>query len=281
MQFVGVARIGPRFVAHALDRGGVERAQIAGRRRLARRAASRPPASRRSSSGASSRNAYGRALRISCASGDGSGVSRATQRISPAMDPRRARAASAVEVHRLFEAVAHRLADQRMIGNLAIAGDVLEAGGGVGKDRGHQVVGQHPLQLRRHLRAAAVARHGERDRRVPAPARLEHRRVEERLHQHVARGRRMQIAEDVGERERVLRPERQQQRVFGRRGLQLEVELAAEALAQRQAPRLVDAAAERRVQHELHAARLVEEALEDERVLRRQRRRARARPSAR
>ena len=66
----------------------------------------------------------------------------------------------------------------------------------------------------------------------------------------------MQVAEDVGERERVLRPERQQQRVLGRRRLQLEVELAAEALAQRQAPRLVDAAAEGRVQHELHAAGL-------------------------
>ena len=88
--------------------------------------------------------------------------------------------------------------------------------------------------------------------------------------EHVARGRRMQIAEDVGERERVLRPEREQQRVFGGRGLQLEVELTAEPLAQREAPRLVHAAAERRVQHELHAARLVEEALEDERVLRRQ-----------
>ena len=116
---------------------------------------------------------------------------------------------------------------------------------------------------------AAGARHGQRDRRVPAPARLEHRRVEERLHQHVAGRLRMQIAEHVGERERVLRAERQQQRVLGRGRLQLEVELPAEPLAQRQAPRLVDAAAERRVQHQLHAARLVEEPLEHERLLRR------------
>ena len=77
----------------------------------------------------------------------------------------------------------------------------------------------------------------------------------------------MQIAEDVRERERVLRPERQQQRILGGRRLQLEVELAAEPLAQRQPPRLVDAAAERRVQHELHAARFVEEPLEHERLL--------------
>jgi len=50
----------------------------------------------------------------------------------------------------------------------------------------------------------------------------------------------------------------------------LEVELAAEALAQRQAPRAVEPAAERRVDDELHAADLVEEALEDQRLLRRQ-----------
>ena len=129
-----------------------------------------------------------------------------------------------------------------------------------------------------HLAAAAAARHRQRDRRVPAPPRLEHRRVEKRLDEHVARRRRMQIAEHVGQRERVLRTERQQQRVFGGRRLQLEVELAAEALAQRQPPRLVDAAAERRVQHELHAARFVEEPLEHQRLLRRQRRRARAAP---
>src|SRR5437660_7044424 len=79
----------------------------------------------------------------------------------------------------------------------------------------------------------------------------------------------MQVAEDVRQRERVLRPKREQQCVLGRRRLQLEVELAAEALAERQSPRLVHAAAERRVEDELHATRLVEETLEDERLLRR------------
>ena len=67
----------------------------------------------------------------------------------------------------------------------------------------------------------------------------------------------------------MLRAERQQHRVLGRRGLQLEVELTAEPLAQRQRPGAIHAAAEWRVQHELHAAGLVEEALEDERRLRR------------
>ena len=184
----------------------------------------------------------------------------------------------AVEVHGFLQAVADRLVDERMIRDLPIAGDVLEARGGVGEDRRHQVVGEHALQRRREPASAARARHGQRDGRVPAPPGLEDRRVEKRLDQHVARRLRVEVPEDVRERERVLRTERQHQRVFGRRGLELEVELPAEALAQREAPRLVDAAAERRVQDQLHAAGLVEEALEDERLLRRHRAERRAAP---
>ena len=59
--------------------------------------------------------------------------------------------------------------------------------------------------------------------------------------------------------------------VVGRRGLQLEVEAAAEALAQREPPRLVEPSAERRVQDELLPAALVEEALRNNRRLRRHR----------
>src|SRR5215813_408921 len=55
-------------------------------------------------------------------------------------------------------------------------------------------------------------------------------------------------------------------RVLGRRGLELEVELHAEALAQREAEGPVDAASIGRVRDELHAAALVEEALEHERL---------------
>src|SRR5262245_19895105 len=66
----------------------------------------------------------------------------------------------------------------------------------------------------------------------------------------------------------MLWTERQHQCVLARCRLQLEVELAAETLAQRQPPRLVHAAAEGRMQNELHAAGLIEESLEDERLLR-------------
>ena len=70
--------------------------------------------------------------------------------------------------------------------------------------------------------------------------------------------------EDVGEREAVLLGEGDVDAVVGGGGLQLEVEAAAEAFAEGEAPGLVDAAAEGSVQDELHAAAFVEEALGDD-----------------
>ena len=110
----------------------------------------------------------------------------------------------------------------------------------------------------------------QRDAGDPAPARHEHRRVEQRLDQHVAHGGRVQVALDVGEIEAVRRGQRQHDVVLGRGRLQLEIELAAEALAQRQTPGAVEPAAIGRVDDQLHAADFVEEALEDERVVGRQ-----------
>ena len=75
----------------------------------------------------------------------------------------------------------------------------------------------------------------------------------------------------LGEIEAVRGGERQHDIVFSRRSLQLEIEFAAEALAEREAPGPVDAAAIGGVDHELHAACLVEEALEDQRLAGRQR----------
>src|SRR5262245_21105139 len=171
------------------------------------------------------------------------------------------------QVHRLLEAVAHGLTDERVIRNLTVAGNVLEAGGSIRKYRRHEIVGLHALQLRRHFSSATIARDGKRDRRIPAPASLKDRRIEKRLHQDVAHRCRVEISKDVGKRERVLWSQREQQGVLGRGCLQLEIELTAESLAKSQRPGLVHAAAERRMQHELHAPSLVEKALDDERGL--------------
>ncbi len=64
--------------------------------------------------------------------------------------------------------------------------------------------------------------------------------------------------------------ERENNGVLGHRGLEFEVELAAEALAESEAPGAVDAAAERAVHDQLLAAGLVEETLQHQRVLGRQ-----------
>ena len=62
----------------------------------------------------------------------------------------------------------------------------------------------------------------------------------------------------------MLRPEREEHALVGGGGLQLEVEGAAEALAEREPEGAVRARAEGRVEDELHPAGLVEEALRDE-----------------
>jgi hypothetical protein len=74
----------------------------------------------------------------------------------------------------------------------------------------------------------------------------------------------MQVARHLLELEAVRGSERQHDGILGRRRLQLEVEGATEALAQRQPPGAIQPAAEGRVDDELHASRLIEEALEDD-----------------
>ena len=69
----------------------------------------------------------------------------------------------------------------------------------------------------------------------------------------------------------MLLAQRNDDAVVGGRGLQLEIERAAEALAQREAPGAIDARAERRVNDQLHAAAFIEESLGDDGLLRWQR----------
>ena len=86
--------------------------------------------------------------------------------------------------------------------------------------------------------------------------------------QRVVDGRAAEVAGHLVQREAVVGTEREHDGVVAGRRLQLEVEGAAELLAQREPERAVDPPAVRRVHHELHAAGLVEEALEHELLLR-------------
>src|SRR5690606_22367590 len=72
------------------------------------------------------------------------------------------------------------------------------------------------------------------------------------------------------EREAVHGAERKHDRILERRGLKLEIEAPAEALAEREPPCLVDPRAVRRVHDEMTVAGLVEKALEDDALVRRQ-----------
>ena len=57
----------------------------------------------------------------------------------------------AFQVHRLADNVLHDLADQRMIGNLAVALNILLAGRDLRKHTRQQIVGTGALNLRRNL----------------------------------------------------------------------------------------------------------------------------------
>ena len=157
-----------------------------------------------------------------------------------------------------------------MLGHLALAGEVLGACQLVGKYAGDQVFGTHARELRCNFLAAFEAGQRQRHAGNPAPAGEEHRRIEQCLGQHLGNPGGIEVARDLAQLEAVRRGQRQNDAVLGRRRLQLEIELAAKPLAQGQAPGAIDAAAVRRVDHELHAAGFIEEALQHDRLPRRQ-----------
>ena len=135
-------------------------------------------------------------MRISCENGEGSGVSMATVRMAPS-SRRFQQRAQAVQVHGFVQAVVDGFVHQRMIGNAHLAGEIFGAGRLIGKDRGHQIVGAHALDGRRHLAPARVARDGQRARSVPAPARGEHGRGQQRLREHVFHRCRLQESKTI------------------------------------------------------------------------------------
>ena len=183
--------------------------------------------------------------------------------MSPVLEPRQ-HAFEPVDVHRLAQTIVDRLIGQRMIGNLALSRQIFGAGDLIGKDRRDQILGLHAQELRRNLLAVAKPRQRQRHAGRPAPARGEHRRGEQSLHQQRPHAGGIQIARDLAELETMRRRQGQDDVVLGRRRLKFEIEFAAKSLAQRQSPGAIDAAAERGVDDQLHAARLVEEALEDD-----------------
>ena len=262
VEFMLVAEVGPDFAADLVDGGLVEAAGAVGD-------AVGQCAAKADGAGAALFEAGVVEERVRIGVDEFVGELRRHRRVdSEAADRARRDAAQdlveAVEVHGLLQDVLHHLVDQRVIGDLDVADDGLEAGGGLGEDAGEQIVRAGALDLRRDALALGHAQQLQRAVGGPAPARLEDGRGDGGLFEELLRGVLGEEVEDVGEREAVLLGERDVDAVVGGGGLELEVEAAAEALAQREAPGLVDAAAEGCVQDELLAAAFVEEALGDD-----------------
>ena len=154
-----------------------------------------------------------------------------------------------------------------MIGYLPLAGQILGARHLVREDGGQQIVGAHALNGRRDFAPAAKAQNRERPGSVPAPACCKHWRVQHGLGQHVFHALGLQEFEHQLQRKGMLFGEGDIDAVVGRRGLQLEVEGAAETLANRQSPGAIDARAKWRMEDELHSTGLIEESLGDDGVL--------------
>ena len=174
-------------------------------------------------------------------------------------------------VHRLGEHIFHHFAHQRMIRNLPLPINILEARCCIRKHRGQQVIRPHPLNLRRNLLAILETQQRQRSVCIPPPARPKNRRIQRRLLQNRLHRIRIQKVKNVPQRKAVLLRQRNVEPVVGSRRLQLKIESHAEPFAQRQSPGFVDPPAKRRVDHQLHSAALIKESLRDNRLLRRHR----------
>src|SRR6185437_5369981 len=123
-------------------------------------------------------------------------------------------------------------ANQRMIGNLRLGGEILRARYLIGENRSEQIVRPHAKERRRDFRAAAETQDGQRARRVPPPTRSEHGSGKHCLLQSVFQSLWLQKFEDELERERVAFRERDEKAVIGGGRLELEVKSTAEFFAE-------------------------------------------------
>src|SRR5579862_2341099 len=161
--------------------------------------------------------------------------------------------------------------NQRMVRNLPLPFDVLEASRRIRKHRRQQIIRPDSLNLRRNFLAVLKAQQRQCPVRIPAPSSRKDRRVQCRLLQNRLNRIRLQKMKYIPQRETVLLRQRDVQSVIRRCCLQLKIESAAESLSQRQPPRFVDPATKRRVDHQLHAPAFVEKSFRNYRLLSRNR----------
>ncbi|CRM09569.1 hypothetical protein [Pseudomonas sp. 58 R 3] len=265
MHFIQAIGRGPGFFTHAGNGFGVQRAEVVGTLRVA-------PATVEHGLGtalfqwrvvekgvgprAENFGGHGRGRRQVAADQAHFAALHAPQQLQPTF-----------AVHGFVQAVVEGLLHQRVFGHFALASKVFQAGNLVGKHAGDQVFAFHALDLRRHLAPAGVARQRQGHTGIPAPPYAKQRRIQHGLDQQVLGAVAVHIAPHLIQLKTVAGGQRQHDCILTGGRLQFKVERAAKTLAQCQAPRAVDAAAERRVDDQLSAAGLVEKPLHDQGVL--------------
>ena len=182
VQFIGVAHIGPSLLLHLRDGCGIERADFLQHRR-------RQHASHLNRPRAALLQRCIIKVRVRIRIENFVRKLRRHRRVhrqatNPSLLDSAQHLGETFNIERLGEHVFHYLGDQRMVGNLDIAFNVLEARRYIRKNRGQQIVGAHSLNLRRHFLAALKTQQSQGPRRVPSPSRLKDRRSERRLFQN-------------------------------------------------------------------------------------------------
>ncbi len=122
------------------------------------------------------------------------------------------------------------LLHQRVVGHFDVAGRVFLTRGLRRKNRGEEILGAESLDRRHDALSTDLPQHREGAGRVPPPARAEHGRREQGLREEMLDIFGVQHFEERLDGKTLLRADRQHDSVVVRRRLQLEVELAAEAL---------------------------------------------------
>src|SRR5262249_23638934 len=140
----------------------------------------------------------------------------------------------AVNIHGLGQAVLDRLPDERILErHLNIAGrQRLAARQDRGKGRRQEILRPHADERSGDALPIPHPIEEKRSLSVPAPARREHGRREERLNEQVSGRVRMEIVEDLGQLEAVLKAERENDRLLVGGGLKLETKAAAKTLSE-------------------------------------------------
>src|SRR5262245_58439543 len=174
-----------------------------------------------------------------------------------------------VEIHRLTQAIGHRLAHQWVIRNFDILRPIFETRRLRRKHCSQQIFCTKTLKIGRNPFAPAHAEHGQRPCNIPAPSRAEQRNRKQRLGEHMFAIVWAKHAEHLVDRKAVLRAKRQYDAVIIRRGLQFEIKTTTKALPQCQTPRPINSAAKRCMNDQLHSTRLIEESFENDLLLRR------------